>query len=83
MATLHLRGEIDLTTRETFEQALEHVMDTDNDLTIDLSELSFIDGAGLRTLARTADLLNQQGRLLRLDQPSRHVRRLLTLVGLE
>lgn len=83
MATIHLRGEIDLTTRDDFEQALERVLHTGNDLVIDLSELNFIDGAGLRTLARTADHLQRRGLLLRLDQPSRHVRRLLTLVGLE
>ncbi|WP_250031034.1 STAS domain-containing protein [Paractinoplanes maris] len=83
MATLHVRGEIDLANHETFEQALQRVMHTGTSLTIDLSELTFIDGAGLRALARTADHLHSQGRQLRLDRPSPHLHRLLTLVGLD
>ncbi|MCY1139142.1 STAS domain-containing protein [Actinoplanes sp. Pm04-4] len=83
MATLHVRGEIDLATRDSFEQALERAMHTESDLTINLSELVFIDGAGLRALARTADLRRRQGQPVRLEQPSRHLRRLLTLVGVD
>jgi anti-anti-sigma factor len=83
MTTLHVRGEVDLTTREEFELALERVMDSGSDLVLDLSELIFIDGAGLRTLARTSDRMDRRGRVLRLDRPSPHLRRLLALVDLD
>ncbi|WP_249998942.1 STAS domain-containing protein [Actinoplanes sp. M2I2] len=83
MTTLHVRGEVDLTNREAFEMTIERMVDTRDDLSIDLSKLTFIDGAGLRTLARAAYRLDRQGRLLRLDKPSPHLRRLFALVGLE
>jgi anti-anti-sigma factor len=82
MAILQVRGEVDLLTRDSFQRTLDRGLETDGDLVLDLSELRFIDGAGLRGLARTADRLDQQGRRLSLDRPSPHLRRLLTLVGL-
>lgn len=83
MAIVHVRGEVDLLTRNSFERTLDRGMETDGDLVLDLSDLRFIDGAGLRGLARTADHLGRQGRLLSLDGPSPHLRRLLALVGLD
>jgi anti-anti-sigma factor len=82
MTTFHVRGEVDLTNREAFEAAVARRVDAGGDLSIDLSRLTFIDGAGLRTLARAAHRMDQQGRALRLNRPSRHLRRLLILVGL-
>ena len=72
-----------MATVAAFELALERGASTDRDLVVDLSELTFIDAAGLRALARADAQMRQQGRRLRLEQPSRHVRRLLDLVGLE
>jgi anti-anti-sigma factor len=82
MTTLHPRGEVDLATMAAFEQALERGIDTDRDLVVDLSELTFIDAAGLRALAAAAERLHRGGRRLRLAQPTRHLGRLLHLVGL-
>ncbi|MBB4691013.1 STAS domain-containing protein [Paractinoplanes abujensis] len=82
MTTLHVRGEVDLTNRDAFEAAIASRVDTGHDLAIDLSKLTFIDAGGLRALARAAARLEGQGRLLRLSGPSRHLRRLLVLVGL-
>ncbi|MBU2663982.1 STAS domain-containing protein [Actinoplanes bogorensis] len=75
MTTLRVRGEVDLTTREAFENLLRT---DDRDLTIDLHDLRFIDAAGLRALARASHRHE-----LRLLRPSSHLRRLLTLVGLD
>ena len=83
MTTLHVRGEVDLTNHESFEATIEGQVEAGRDLLIDLSRLTFIDAAGLRTLARAANRLENQGRLLRLDQPSAHLRRLLTLLDLD
>jgi anti-anti-sigma factor len=82
MAELRLQGEVDLTNRETFEAAVERMTNIGGDLVIDLSELTFIDAAGLRALAQAAYRTDGEGRLLRLHRPSPHVRRLLRLVGL-
>ncbi|MBM2614957.1 STAS domain-containing protein [Actinoplanes sp. LDG1-06] len=83
MTTLHVRGEVDLTNRQAFEVAIERRLDTGGDLAINLSQLTFIDAAGLRALARAAGRQNGRGRQFRLDHPSSHLRRLLVLVGLE
>jgi anti-anti-sigma factor len=72
-----------LTTLAEFELALQRAMDADPDVVVDLSELRFIDAAGMRVLARAADRMRRDGRRLRLDGPNPHLRRLLTLLGLE
>jgi len=67
-----------MATMAAFEQALEHGIDTDHDLVVDLSELTFIDAAGLRALATAAGRV----RRLALVRPNPHLERLLRLVGL-
>jgi anti-anti-sigma factor len=78
MTTLHPRGEVDLATMAAFEQTLERGIGTGRDLVVDLSELTFIDAAGLRALAQAADRVNR----LSLVCPNPHLSRLLRLVGL-
>jgi anti-sigma B factor antagonist len=78
MTTLHPRGEVDLATMAAFEQTLERGIGTDCDLVVDLSELTFIDAAGLRALSEAAARVSR----LSLVGPSRHLARLLHLVGL-
>lgn len=71
-----------MATMAAFERALERGIGTDRDLVVDLSELTFIDAAGLRALAAAADRVHQDGRRLHLTRPSRGLGRLLHLVGL-
>jgi anti-sigma B factor antagonist len=82
MTTLHPRGEVDLATMAAFEQALEGGIGTGRDLVIDLSDLTFIDAAGLRALAAAAHRVTRDGRRLHLVGPQRNLGRLLRLVGL-
>jgi anti-anti-sigma factor len=49
---------------------------------LDLSELSFIDSSGIRTLLVAAETLGARGRLI-LESPSEPVLRTLRLVGIE
>jgi anti-anti-sigma factor len=82
MTTLHPRGEVDMATVASFERALERGIDTERDLVVDLSDLTFIDVAGLRALAVAAHRVGQDGRQLRLTRPNHNVGRLLRLAGL-
>ncbi|MFI6077818.1 STAS domain-containing protein [Actinoplanes sp. NPDC051343] len=82
MTTLHPRGEVDMATMAAFERTLESGLGTDRDLVVDLSELTFIDAAGLRALAAAACRVRQDGRRLTLARPNRNLGRLLRLVGL-
>jgi len=72
-----------VTTLAVLEQDLERAMDTGGDLVLDVSQLTFIDAAGLRTLARAADRMQRDGRRLRLDRPTRQLLRLLRVLDLE
>lgn len=67
-----------MATMAAFEQTLERGIDTDRDLVVDLSELTFIDAAGLRALADA----RARVRRLALARPNPHLTRLLRLVGL-
>jgi len=83
MTTLRLRGEVDIATVDAFDLALERAMDAGSDLVVDLSDLTFIDIGGLRTLAAAADRMNDDGRSLRLTSPRPHLRRIIGLLGWE
>jgi anti-anti-sigma factor len=78
---IRLRGELDIATLPTLELALSIVVDRADDITIDLSELTFINVCGLRALARAAIQLRLAGRCLRLSGTGTWTRRLLCLLG--
>ncbi|XVU27779.1 STAS domain-containing protein [Actinoplanes sp. CA-054009] len=83
MTTLRVCGEVGPATVDAFAQALDRALTTGNDLVVDVGELAFVDAAGLRLLARTDERLRREGRRLRVERPSRHLRRLLHVVGLD
>lgn len=72
-----------MATMAAFERTLERGIDSDRDVVVDLSDLTFIDAAGLRALARTADRVRRDGRRLHLARPDPNLRRLLRLAGLD
>jgi anti-anti-sigma factor len=80
-AGLRLRGEIDISTLPSLELALELLHAQGGDVVLDLTDLTFIDVAGLRTLAYTAAALTATGRRLHLAHPSPQLCRLAGLLG--
>jgi len=82
-AVVWLRGEHDISTlpalREILLRAIGH---DDADLTLDLSEVTFIDAATVGTIVRTREFLRFWSRSLALRSPSRCARRLLELCDL-
>ena len=83
MTTLRLRGEVDIATVDALDLALERAMDAGSDLVVDLSDLTFIDIGGLRTLAAAVDRMTDDGRSMRLASPRPHLRRIIGLLGWE
>ena len=73
---LRLVGELDAATAP---QLLRRIGEAPVVTEVDLSELTFIDSTGLMTLVVGAEACNLDAFTLR--DPSRHVRRLLELVG--
>lgn len=78
---LRLVGEFDMTGVSTFEDALMGRIPANGQLTLDLSELSFIDSSGVRALVACAQSLNGGGPLV-LANPTEHVARVLDILGL-
>lgn len=77
-----LAGELDLAGQNAFAEALSEEIGLEGDLTLDLSELTFIDSAGIQALIRAADNLKDRGRLI-LRAPGKTVMRVFDLVRLD
>lgn len=81
---VHARGEIDVFTSASLGQHLRSAMiASPAQIVLDLSEVTFIDGAGLRVLERYHQECRDQGLSFGITQPAPHIRRLLELVGLD
>ncbi len=80
----HVRGEIDMSNADAMLATLVGAIDGVNALVVDLSELGYLDSAGVRllfTLARRAD---ERGGRLRAVVPQRaRIRRVLELADVE
>ena len=59
-----LDGELDLTTAPLLERALTRAVASGAEITVDLSECSFMDACGIRVLVDTARSLEPDGRKL-------------------
>lgn len=78
---LVVAGEIDAHSCGDLAAALEGV--PEGDLDVDLSAVTFIDSSGLRVLVEQHQRQAGAGRSLRIVRPSRSVRRLLEIAGLD
>lgn len=78
---LHLVGELDFATCPLFAQALQEAQDDASVVSIDLRELSFIDGAGVAVIAHAATRAAAIETRLILVGATGQVERLLVLTG--
>ena len=80
-ARLELAGELDMNGVIQTERAVREASGlSESALTIDLSELTFIDLFGARTLLRLADEAQAGGRKVAIANPRPHIRRLFELI---
>src|SRR5215211_837340 len=80
-ARLTMRGEVDLTNADLFEeQILAAERLAGDELIVDLNNVPFMDVAGARVLARAAARAADNLRQIRVE-PSAPVRRLLSALG--
>jgi anti-anti-sigma factor len=81
---LALWGELDLAVAEQLQARLRALARAHATVTLDLSELQFIDGTGLQVLITQFDNAAQTGWELRIDPTlTRQVRGVIELVGIE
>jgi anti-anti-sigma factor len=82
--TLALVGELDLANAATIADTLEQVQSaSDRPLTIDLSQLEFIDSTGIALLVNTHRQLAGSDRLSLIPSRTSAVRRVMALTGLD
>jgi anti-anti-sigma factor len=77
---VHLAGELDLTGSETL---LAAVADLDGRVVVDLTDVSFLDSAGMSAFAITHKRLVEAGGSFTLRAPRPHVRRVLEIAGMD
>jgi|tagenome__1003787_1003787.scaffolds.fasta_scaffold18728147_2 anti-anti-sigma factor len=80
---LALEGELDLAGEGVLEQAVQSARVAGGKLTIDLTELHFIDSSGLRVLVRLHNAAVTDGFEYRLIAGPPQVHRTFTLCGLD
>jgi anti-sigma B factor antagonist len=82
--TVALVGELDLANTATLSAALDRAAsDGEPSLTIDLSELAFIDSTGIALLVATHRQLEGSNRLSLIPSRTSAVRRVMALTGLD
>ena len=80
-STIVLKGDLDLAAVKTFERAMRPAIAQGGPVTIDASQLMFIDSTGIRLLAHTARRLGSAGCLI-LHGTNARVRRVIDLAGI-
>ncbi|WP_051836851.1 STAS domain-containing protein [Streptomyces sp. NRRL WC-3742] len=80
--TVRARGEIDLDTAPRLRRELERALSEHHVVVLDLSQVTFMDCAGLGALVQARNRADHSGRRLVVHGISRPVARLLTLAGL-
>lgn len=78
---LHLAGELDLATCPRFEQILKEAQSDKSIVSVDLQELTFVDGAGLTAIVRAAARAAAMETKLILIGAAGQVERLFDLTG--
>jgi anti-sigma B factor antagonist len=77
-----LVGELDLTVAPKLVEQVGSVFETVTDVTLDLSELRFMDSSGIHALIQIARKRNGEGRLV-LKSPRGAVAMVLRVAGIE
>jgi anti-sigma B factor antagonist len=80
--TIQLGGEVDLATAGPLQDRLELVTDaTTGDVTVDLTNVTFLDSTGLAALLAASRRMQRDGRRLTLVNPCAAVHRVLQISG--
>lgn len=82
MHVLLLRGELDLATARLLDARLRALLECNEQLELDLSELSFIDSSGLAVLLAAARAADRDGGTLAIRKVSASVMRVIEISGL-
>jgi anti-anti-sigma factor len=79
--SLYLQGELDLASFEVVDQVLRDAAQRTNEITIDLTDLTFMDVTGLRLVLEAAERARANGHSMRVTGTSGQVMRLMKKTG--
>ena len=81
-STVLVSGEVDVSNADELRAALDQCLASDEgDLTVDLSEVPYIDSTGIGVLVGAAHRAAEKGVRLEVARPQRNVARVLGLLG--
>ena len=79
-----LVGEVDISNAHLFKKQLETALEESRqNITIDLSELSYMDSTGLGVIIGTYGSIQKDGFTIKLFNPKESVKKLLHISGLD
>ena len=82
--TLYVTGELDVASAPALEHAVAHAIDGQGgEFRLDFSGLTFMDSTGARGLMHVHNRVEALGRRLVVVSPTRAVRRVIDLMGLD
>ena len=76
-----LTGELDMLVYEKADVALSPLFEAPGDVTLDVSDLTFVDSSGIRLFVRLERAIRDRG-ILHLRGPSPHIARVFEVAGL-
>jgi anti-anti-sigma factor len=79
--TVYLQGELDLASFETVDQVLREAAERANEITIDLSDLTFMDSTGLRLLFEADARARTDSHSIRVIGATGQVKKVMELTG--
>jgi anti-anti-sigma factor len=80
---LHVRGEMDLATAHILDESLKPIAGNGRHIILDMSELRYIDGSGLRFLFSALQRSRANGKKVLVAGASPVIRRLMEIVNLD
>jgi len=80
---LRIRGEVDTGTLSSLRDSLQPIIGNGRHVIVDVSELRYIDGGGLRMLSAAQQRSEARGMQVLVAGPSPFVRRVLQIVSLD
>ena len=79
-----LSGEVDISNAHLFKKQLEAALaEKKQNITIDLSELSYIDSTGLGVIIGAYGSIKKDGYSIKVTNPKENVKKLINISGLD
>ncbi|MFC9977945.1 STAS domain-containing protein [Spirillospora sp. NPDC127200] len=80
---VRVQGELDVVTRERFEEAMLGVVDVGAPMVVDMRQVTFCDSTGLNAIVAANRRANERGTPIALIAPPPRIARILHITGID